>query len=80
MKHALTAFVAALALSACQPANEDGTSAMQPVEVSLSGSTNIFTDPGTGCQYLVFRMADGTATTPRMDVQGKQVCVTVGAE
>ena len=33
-----------------------------------------FTDPQTGCDYVVYRGAYGGGITPRMDADGKQVC------
>ena len=34
----------------------------------------LYTDYGTGCQYLVIHWGFAPAITPRMNAEGKQVC------
>lgn len=56
-----------VALSSCeQRGARDDTDGAERSGMSL------FTDRGTGCQYLAARYSGGI--TPRLDAQGKHVC------
>lgn len=68
-----------LCLASCSPApdRDAAQAASDRRRAFISGysyGTSVWTDPDTGCQYLVFRVDRGVASSPRMRRDGTQVC------
>lgn len=56
--------IALLALAACADRTD------------FAGFARIWTDPDTGCQYVVTAYSYGGGVTPRMNADGTQRCVS----
>lgn len=73
--------VSVITVAACAPAvggASQGTTHYRIGETAYGG-VNVFTDPETGCQYLVFKGPYALSAVPRsIDENGKQICETKG--
>jgi hypothetical protein len=68
--------LAALLLTGCAPSPPPPESNPVPAPAyDLSDSIIAYTDPATGCDYLIYAGYRKGGITPRMMADGRQVCV-----
>lgn len=53
---------------------ESGPVAQQPLASNFFGNITIFTDPDTGCEYLLYRDFHKGGITPRLRPDGRPSC------